>query len=430
MLYLKTIFISLVFTCTQVQLPAQKAKYADIFTGYNTAIAGITGNSIHVWSASAAYSYPLSTNITLTLHIFNPDLHLKEEKKVELGEINSWSMDFQYADTCYYASISCVSYVNKRLLLKIDQRGNVSDVSDTPALWTKAILTDEKDRFYAANRKKNHLFSVATENAMIRDSSGEKNIVLLPGENLTPGQVVQELIVKKEDITTRESVQLIFGSLVKKFYNPVIIATDTAILVSASAESNIASNDLFIFFARLDTNLSRPLIRPVILKSKKIKNEIYPPAGIIQSENRVVLVSKGLSKQETVKYSPEYQKSGGYFTNSLKIIMIDEKNNSFRDTIITNQGRNKNLQWDNLLTLVSGKGIEILCSRKYAANKNGITHFSMNEEGRIKEEDMIVDTRYDYLVAEAKGLGKGAVLIPFLYKGKRGLMKLEYQPVE
>ena len=420
-------------------MPAQKAKYADIFTGYNTAIAGITGNSIHVWSASAAHSYPLSTNITLTLHIFNPDLHLKEEKKVELGEINSWSMDFQYADTCYYASISCVSYVNKRLLLKIDQHGNVSDVSDTPALWTKVILTDEKDRFYAVNRKNNHLFSVATENAMIRDSSGDKNIVLLPGENLTPGQVVQELIVKKEDITTRESVQLIFGSLVKKFYNPVIIATDTAILVSASAESNIANNDLFIFFARLDTNLSGPRIRPVIFKSKKIKNEIYPPSGIIQSENRVVLVSKGLSKQETVKYSPEYQngitvqvphQSGRYFTNSLKITMIDEKNNSLKDTIITSQGRNKNLQWDNLLTLVSGKGIEIFCSRKYAANKNGITHFSMNEEGRIKEEDMIVDTRYDYLVAEAKGLGKGTVLIPFLYKGKRGLVKLEYQPVE
>jgi len=435
----KTIFISLVFTCTQVQLHAQKAKYADVYTGYNVAIAGISGNSIHVWSASAAPPYPAAGNIALTLHIFSADMHLQEEKKVELGEINSWSIEFQQADSFYYASIICVSGITKRLLLKIDWYGNVSNISDTPDLWTNAVSLYERNMFYAMTHKNNHLFSVTIENAMIRDSSGEKDIIPLPGENLTPGQVVQKLIIKKENTSTGASAQLIFGSISKRFYNPVIIATNKDILVSASAQANNANNNLFLFFARLDTNLARSLTRPVILKSKGVKNEIYPPSDIIQSENKVALISKGLYKKEMVKYYPEYQngitvqvphQSGVYTTHSLKITMIDEKNNALKDTIITDQGNNKNLQWDNLLTLVSGKGIDIFCGRKYAANKNGITHFSMNEDGNMKEDDMIVDPRYDYLVAEAKELVKGDVLIPFLYKGKRGLMRLEYRPAE
>ena len=434
----KTIFISLVFTCTQVQLHAQKAKYADAYTGYNVAIAGIAGNSIHVWSASATPPYPAAGNIALTLHIFSADMHLQEEKKVELGEINSWSIEFQQADSFYYASIICVSGITKRLLLKIDWYGNVSNISDTPDLWTNAVSLYERNMFYAMTHKNNHLFSVTIENAMIRDSSG-KDIISLPGENFTPGQVVQKLIIKKENTSTGASAQLIFGSISKRFYNPVIIATNKDLLVSASAQANNANNNLFLFFARLDTNLAGPLTRPVILKSKGVKNEIYPPSDIIQSENKVALISKGLYKKEMVRYYPEYQngitvqvphQSGIYITHSLKITMIDEKNNALKDTFITDQGNNKNLQWDNLLTLVSGKGIDIFCGRKYAANKNGITHFSMNEDGNMKEDDMIVDPRYDYLVAEAKELVKGDVLIPFLYKGKRGLMKLEYRPAE
>ena len=418
---------------------AQKAKYADVYTGYNVAIAGISGNCIHVWSASAAPPYPAAGNIALTLHIFSADMHLQEEKKVELGEINSWSIEFQQADSFYYASIICVSGITKRLLLKIDWYGNVSNISDTPDLWTNAVSLYERNMFYAMTHKNNHLFSVTIENAMIRDSSGEKDIIPLPGENLTPGQVVQKLIIKKENTSTGASAQLIFGSISKRFYNPVIIATNKDILVSASAQANNANNNLFLFFARLDTNLAGSLARPVILKSKGIKNEIYPPSDIIQSENKVALISKGLYKKEMVKYYPEYQngitvqvphQSGVYTTHSLKITMIDEKNNALKDTIITDQGNNKNLQWDNLLTLVSGKGIDIFCGRKYAANKNGITHFSMNEDGNMKEDDMIVDPRYDYLVAEAKELVKGDVLIPFLYKGKRGLMRLEYRPAE
>ena len=438
--FLKTIFPLLVLICIQFVSAAQKAKYADAYTGYNTQIAGITGNNIHVWSASAEYPYLNVRNITLTLHIFSPDMHLTKEKKVELGEINSWSIDFMHESNFYYASIVCIPNTNKGLLLKVDQDGNINDVSDMSVTWTTSSNTDEKNRYFTIVRKNNNMFFVDIENAKTGPRNDD-NITFLPGENFNPDDNYQKILIKKINIKTRKSTQVILGSCYKKFYYPLVTVTDTAILVSALSEQGAAGNNnngSFMLLARVDTNVTQAGLNHLFLQpTNTIKNEIYSPLRIFEMENKVLIVSKGLFKKETVNFTENKNDNiaapmlySAYITNSLKITIIDEKNNWLKDTIIENQGNNKNLELDNFFTVESGKGIDLFCSRKYGANKKGITHFSMNAAGNIKEEDMIVDVRYDYFMPDAKTLAPGTALIPFAYRGKRGLMKLEYEPVE
>ena len=441
--YLKTISPLLVLICIQFVSAAQKAKYADGYTGYNAQIAGITGNNIHVWSASAEYPYHNLSNITLTLHIFSPDMHLTKEKKVELGEINSWSIDFKHESNFYYANIVCISNTDKRLLLKVDQDGNINDVSDMPVTWTSSSNTDEKNRYFTMVRKNNNMFFVDIENAKTGPVN-DGNITFLPGENFKPDANYQKILIKKININTRKSTQVILGSAYKKFYYPLVTVTDTAILVSVLSEQAPAgknNNGSFMLLARLDTNITQTGLNHLFLQpTNTIENEIYLPLRIFEMENNVLILSKGLYKKEKVNYYfTENQNSTNtaapmlyspYITNSLKITIIDEKNNWLKDTIIENLGNNKNLELDNFFTVESGKGIDLFCSRKYGASKKGITHFSMNAAGNFKEEDMIVDVHYDYFMPDAKNLAPGTALIPFAYRGKRGLMKLEYAPAE
>jgi hypothetical protein len=438
--YLKTIFPLLVLICIQFVSAAQKAKYA--YTGYNMQIAGMAGNNIHVWSASAEDPYRNLSNITLTLQIFSPDMHLTKEKKIELGKINSWSIDFKHDSNFYYANITCISNADKRLLLKVDQDGNINDVSDIPVTWTTSFNTDEKNRYFTIVRKNSNMFFVDIENAKTGPGN-DGNITFLPGENFKPDENYQKILIKKINIKTLKSTQVILGSGYKKFYYPLITVTDTAILVSALSEQGHAgknNNESFMLLARLDTNVTQAGLNHVFLRpTNTIKNEIYSPLRIFEMENNVLILSKGLYNKQTVNYFTENQNGiniavpmlySAYITNSLKITIIDEKNNWLKDTIIENQGNNKNLELDNFFTVESGKGIDLFCSRKYGANKKGITHFRMNAAGNFKEEDMIVNVRYDYFMPDAKNLAPGTVLIPFAYRGKRGLMKLEYEPAE
>ncbi|MES1220974.1 MAG: hypothetical protein ABUT20_36075, partial [Bacteroidota bacterium] len=76
----KTYFFILLVTCVQFQLLAQKAKYAEITSGYDIKVPQNTGNAMHIWSASAEQSPAGLTDLTLTLHVFSPDMRLITEK--------------------------------------------------------------------------------------------------------------------------------------------------------------------------------------------------------------------------------------------------------------------------------------------------------------------------------------------------------------
>ena len=416
--HLKVIFSLLIFIIVQPVF-AQKAKYADIYTGTSIKIAGKLGNTIHVWSASANPSDFNKKNITLTLDIFSSDMHLLREKQVVLGKISRWNMEFQNADSCYYTSITAYrpGAVNIKLL-KIDPNGNIEDVTGLPQLWTKTTYYGQKDKFFATAREKDFLYIVKIENEHIAGPDEADSAVLLAGDNISAGRHFQKIVFKKINIYTNSVEQLVFATTRNLFY-PLIAATDTTVTVSVFAEQESKKNagdppgGLFLFIAKLDTSLTQKGTNLLLKMSRGLKNEIYKPYGILQLGNNLLIASKGLYNQETISYS-SYTENGitipnprlfsTYLTNSLRITMAGNKNNLLIDTIIENHTEGS-LQWDNLFTTVTGNTIDFFCSRKYSAYKNGITHFSINKEGIINEEDLIVDVHNNYFYSGSEKIG-------------------------
>jgi len=129
---------------------SQKATYSGAFMTEEIYIAGAVGNTIHAWSVSKKSRKIFNQLTFLTLHIFSPDLELIDEKKISLGELTVTRIDFQMENSFYYINITCTRTLystpdlfiynpvdDKRLIYKIDATGNLTDVTNTPGLFTK-----------------------------------------------------------------------------------------------------------------------------------------------------------------------------------------------------------------------------------------------------------------------------------------------------
>ncbi|MEO5684988.1 MAG: hypothetical protein ABIQ88_20255 [Chitinophagaceae bacterium] len=422
----------------QFSLLAQRAKYTDIDVGFNPKIAGNIHNRIHVWSASAEHPFPGKGDITLTLHIYSLELQPETEKKIPLGKIKYWGMDFQFTDSCYYANLVYFSDTRKNLLLKIDAAGNITDVSSTPRLWIRARPFEERNRNYTVLRKKSSLFAVKVQQSNTRDSFETTTTVPQPGEHI---------IINKID--TLETIEQSYSSANTNFHNPLLAVTDTSIIVAAIADreltkknnSNSTRLSSLLFLVRLDSNLAETGGPPNLLKlSAGNKDEVYIPFRIFLLGDNVLLTSRGLYNRGLVNYYSERSTGlnnrpqrviyNSFFTNSMKFLLLDRKNNVLKDTLIENKFSNGSTQWDKFFTDETANQLDFFCSRKYKASKSGITRFSINREGVITEAEMIVDVRFDYNTGEAKLVNPGILLIPFTYKRKRGLLRLDYQPDE
>lgn len=429
----------MVVACMQMTAAAQQAKYADVATGYHAEVAGITGNLLHVWSASAESSGRNPRRISLRLQVFSADMHLVTEKQVDLGEINSWYINFSHEKDSYYANIVCRSAFNKRIMLKVNADGNYTDVSEIP-FPAGTNNMDERNPFAAIFRKNNSLFSVMIGNAKLNSTD---SIAFLPGNRPAPGDIYQRILIRKTDFNTGKFTQCVLGSGDKRFYHPVLTVTDTAVLLSAVSEEVSQKKHNYsslLLLARLDTNVMQTCVNNLVVQpTRNIKNEIYSPLDIVETRNGVFVISKGLYRKETVTFRNETQNGysipvpssfSSYITNSLKITLINEKNNWLKDTIIETNGNNRNLLLDNLYTIPSGNGIDLFVSKKFSGSKQGVTHFSINDTWEVKDEDMMVDIRYDYLMTKTKNISPGVLLVPFARNWRRGLMKLEYEPVQ
>ena len=400
---------------TAFMLPAQKARYADTYLGYDLKIPGLIKNAIHVWSASSHLNGFYGRKITLTLHIFSPDMHLISEKELPLGWINYWLMTFQYADTCYYANIVYGDLKQKRLLLKIDQYGNFTDISTVPGKWPNNFPADEKNMFYASAGNRDNLYSVQIEHVPAGDSSATDGIMALPGEVFTSSSAFEKLTVKKINRTTLGWIKLEYGSNSTPLYNPHISVNDTTFLVTATTpflslkpEPGSFAKDPLLLVARFHTSLSDSSVSTALLKSAiGRKSERYLPVNHFALKNNVLLVSSGI------------------YSNSLKITMFDEKNRLMKDTILEDQDRGS-FQWNNSITFSTPGMAHFFCLKKYTNSKSGVLHISIAGDGTIEQQDMIVNASFDYRLYAAKQLQPGLLLVPYIHRSKTGLLQLSY----
>ena len=154
----KTFLFLLVFSCGfSCTLEAQRAKYTDIPPGFDLRIPDKKGSLVHVWASSSKQSYIQSQKITLTLYIFSSDMRLLAHRNIRLGSVRSWNIDFQYTDSCYYASIYYNSDSLYHIFVKVDDDGTVSDVGNKPGISTKTSRYRQLNRIYALEQHNNFL---------------------------------------------------------------------------------------------------------------------------------------------------------------------------------------------------------------------------------------------------------------------------------
>ncbi len=403
---------------TAFMLPAQKARYADSYVGNDVRIPGLIKNAIHVWSASSHLDGFNSRNITLTLHIFSTDMQLMSERPFRLGWINYWTMTFHYADTCYYADIVYGDLKQKRLLLKIDQSGNFTDISTMPAIWPNNFIADEKNMFYASAGNKDNLYSVQIEHVPAGDSSATDGIRALPGENFTASIPFEKLTIKKLNRTTHGWTKQEYGTNYKRLSNPHISVNDTALLVTAMAEAamrinldtitetslriklNTVAKDPWLLVARFDTSLSDAGARIALLTNVNDKNtDRFTPVAVFALKKNILLLSKGLHQGEPIHYIPLNQDGTPgktervlnlYTRTSLKITVFDEKNRLLKDTILEDNG---SAIWDNSNNLSTPGMVHFFCIKRYTNNKSGILHVSITADGTIEQQVLILEDK-------------------------------------
>ncbi|MES1220973.1 MAG: hypothetical protein ABUT20_36070, partial [Bacteroidota bacterium] len=357
-------------------------------------------------------------------------------------------------DSFYYAHIFYISDAHSRMILKVDQTGNITDTSETYGPW---IRTDSSERLaqqlnatgtlnstrqlnkvYAIVNSGKNLFAIKAENYDTSAGAQASNISFLGDEALTPRKPLQKIVIRKINLKSRKEVEQVYASSLVSFYYPFINVTDTGIFTCAFAEPEPGSGDKnthqnsFFFVARLDTNLNQSATGPALLKIAKTSgNQVYSPNYLFSIDHKFFIISIGRNIDETysnILTTTNFSLTGPRFVNSARVLIIDSRNNLLKDTVVDGKASKTNLDWNNRFVTISCSSMDFFVASQYRNSRNGITHLHIDGDGNIKEEDMIVDVRYNYLLSKAKKSGDGVLFIPYAKSGKiTGVMKLEYE---
>ncbi len=427
------------------QLPAQRAKYAVVTPGYDVRIPERTGNNIHIWVASAEQSYLRSSNTTLILNVFSPGMQLVAERKVRLGSVKAWNIDFKYTDSGYFAHIFFQAETANRIILEVDHAGNIRDAtSKITGVWARPDSARQQNRVFAMVTTPKTVFFIKTDN---EDSTGGKdagNYQFLNGEVHPPGKNIQTVTIEKVNIKTRQESLQTYASSYLNFSYPFIQLSDTGIIGFAFAAPMVRNDrnnpyykSSFIMLATLDSNANQSGRQASLLKIGNARgSELYAPVYLFPLHHRLYLINTGWDPYE---YRPPPVMQPGFrgfiptrttipLVNSLRIIGIDEKNLSLKDTIFQNQNREQ-VNWTDRFVTASDISIDLFFSIRYRGNKTGIAHISISSMGDIQEEDMIVDLHYEYLLSRAKRSTDGTLVVPYQRNGRTmGILKIAYLP--
>ena len=416
---------------------AQNAKYSDAIMSEEMYIAGAVGNTIHAWSISKKSKKIFKEFNLLTLHIFSPGLYLIDEKKISLGESVITRIDFQMENSFYYINIVYTSRFNKRLMFKIDAAGNLTDVTNIPGLLHKTHYFSGSPSV-AANSSN---FFVVKILASVADSS-IVNASLPPEENFDNKRSYEQLEVRKISIDKRQVVgEKVYASGYLNFSRLMVTATDSTVYACAFAQSKtgIDKNPYkgsYLFLARLDTNLVESAYGTMLLKNEKWPaNVLFIPNAIFSLNNRLLVFSTGLYSKTNFAYNLDGrtdvtsgfpQVFNSYVPGSIMITQTDENNRLLEDTIIKIKEGREQLEWGNRFILSASNEVHLFCTHRYTGSKSGITLFTIGENGKINQRDLIVDENYSYALRQSVSLESGVLLVPYTYKRKTGLMKLAY----
>jgi len=475
------IFITLFFIPFH-PLWAQKAKYTQAIMDEDMYIAGTVGNNIHAWSISKKNKGIFKEISQLTLHVFSSDMVQVYEKTISLGELAVTKIDFQMEQSFYFIKVDCSSpaQITKKLLYKIDATGNVSNVTDTPELLIKT-------HYYSSSPStainSNNIFTGKILPSVTDSNNSMAEASLPPGEKYDSKLSYQELALRKINIDKqRIEVEKQYASGYLNFSRLVLTATDSTVFACAFAQATKANDKNpykgpYLFVARMDTSLIEPTSGAILLQNKKWPDEVqFIPTAIYSLNKTLLILSTVLYSKSNIAYNPlgraetartnnstyldyglgrdennsSYHQSTNdniplsksdkanifrqgnkiYVPGSILITQTDENNQLSADTIINIKEGPERLDWGNRFLLPRKEEVLLFCTHLHSPSNAGITLFSIGQHGNIKERDLIVNENYTYVLSHAVCVDSDILLVPFTYKGKAGLMKLNYGATE
>ncbi len=397
-------------------------------------LMGAVGNTIHAWSIAQKSEKTFKKINLLTIHIFSAGMDLLDEKKIPLGEWDVTNIDFQMENSFYYLNIIYTPGINKKLIYKIDAAGNLTDVTNVPGILIKP--------HYSSGSPSTALNSNNFFVGQISDSVADStvfNASLPQGENFDNKQSYEKLVVRKISIGTRlVAGEKVYASGNFNFSRLVVTATDSTVYACAFAQSKniIYKNPYkgsYLFLARLDTNLAEPAYGTILLQNEKWPADLLLiPNAVFSLNNRLIVISTVLYSKLNVAHNLNgntYILSNvfsQYVPGSIVITQTDKNNHLLADTIIKIKKGGEQLDWGNRFILPASNQVHLFCSHRFSDSKTGIKLFTIDRYGKITEKELVVDINYSYALAQAVSLEPGVLLIPYTYKRKTGLVKLEY----
>jgi hypothetical protein len=412
------IFSLLVFPC---MMDAQKVAYSNAELGHEIKIAGQCGNNIHVWSSSVSQPIGYMRTVSLTLHVLSNNLQLITEKKIELGEAMSWNISFRIEDSIYYANIVLFTKFNNRLLLKIDAAGNITDVTNQVAAWASPQVSKIATWYYTLTQNDNAAFAAKIE--PFNTGNANNSTVVLPSKKYDEYEISDQVVIVKRNLINQQMAQRTFAFFGASLSYPLIKSNDSAVFVCAFLEQEkdlyAAKKDPrpFLFFAKLDTNLSSKSGAALIKSNKRYKQERFLPRLIYPYNNGYCIISNGQHPLTDYYNWP---------SSSLRFTFTDNNNQLIKDTVIEDKPNKQRFQWENFFVSASGNTLDFFCARPSNPENSGIIHLSIDKDGNMSEHGMFVKGEYQYMMPLSKSIGEKKLLIPFKHNGKTSLMKLDY----
>ncbi len=449
-------------------------------------IAGKIGNNIHVWKFQSTSRSKNKTKSAITLYIFSREMRVISEQPITMMDEAVYAIDegFQIKGNIYCAYIRYFNkdYVIRRQVLKIDEAGNVinSDTYSVAPSKPEPVYSSQKHP-YTVNNRAEYFFKIGSNGKVIGSDTyssalaisgplydslesqqvdNDGKLYFATTESLfadrksinepTPSKVSvfhpESIYVYKKSTTVPHLLQAQYSSATFNFFSPrVALDNDNSIWVCASNKPDFekspqdSSTFYSLFLVRLDSSLKeRPGGQKFLkINAPNIKKKIfYPIENAFAINKNIFLVSLGA--QLTTYYSenrslfqgvpgegnlpPPRVSTHGYEIKSLRLLQIDESGNCILDTVISASASNSKLQTVNSFYSMYDNEISLLCLQQFPHNLNGITHIAFGDHF-VKQNDILVDPRYYYLLPESVRVDASTYIVPFTHHGKIGFMK-------
>jgi len=443
----KTFSLILIFFSFAEISFAQNSHYSQLFSGdlnNEYTIVGKIGNTYHICKISTAYNNK-HKKTTIQILVFSYQMDLMREKLIDIieSELNaSIYFNFFLADSShYYALVRIIQLepaISTSYIYKIDEEGNFSNI------------TDQKDNV--------HL------DAPVINTVLENNSIIV-----NPDSVIYRVIQKKQDLSqstsekNREEEMIVYKAYIRDtnwiaearfkstkfdFNTPKLLKDSSGFLwVYASRREqtensrNETSRNYPFFLAKLDTNLN------VISGSPKI---IGPEVSGNTSKNHFViekmfsisgkLLIFSVDSYSTSFYNSSYSYSisgahnafysefGSYFTNrSFCISEVDSSTNVLKDTIIDLNPKlvGSQLSLENAFFQANQNFVDFFCAQKFGKKMNGVKHIQFGNNKYIRDTDLKVDPKNEYLLFRSAHVSRNVYIIPFMRHNKIGFMKTD-----